>query len=342
MQAATFTRGGGPDEGADLQQFLDSRSLLGFQLDASHLHDVLQSMLRNQQQHQQRVGRRLQAIESAVQDLDRRVGTVEQNALLGSDGDTLKQQLALIRQGLDDVHQRIVPELRGAVSDTSNRCIEVERGLVDVADRRMRPLEQAHASLDRGLADCGGRVSKLEREAGKNDRALGDIVNRVPALEHEIARARDGIDGLSRDIDRESHARKEAIDSVLGTAGGGAGWREALEEMNDRVNDNFHAVEQASRAVDVELTKLRTDVANLRVELNTLDNNTRYKLGKVSDDVDEKFRMLLETLRAFESNSAQMEETLAAAGRALAHQRHRAATAAGSIPSPATSRASGY
>lgn len=342
MQPASFTRGPVQDEGADLQQFLDSRSLLGFQLDASHLHDVLQTIVRNQNQHQQRVGRRLGAIEAAVQDLDRRVGTVEQNAFLGGEGDSLKQQLTTIRQVVDEMHHRVVPELRHAIADNTNKCGGVERGLQELGDRRVRPLEQAQSVVDRGLADCGGRVAKLERDAGKNDRAVGEMSNRIPALEHELARARDGIDGLSRDLDREAHARKEAIENVLGTAGTAGGWREALEEMNDRVNDNFHAVEQASRAVDVELTKLRTDVANLRVELNTLDNNTRFKIGKVSDDVDEKFRMLLDTLRAFESNSAQMEETLAAAGRALAHQRHRAATAAGSVPSPAASRASGY
>ncbi|CUF75259.1 Hypothetical protein, putative [Bodo saltans] len=66
---------------------------------------------------------------------------------------------------------------------------------------------------------------------------------------------------------------------------------------------------------------MRSDLANVRTELNTLDNNTRQKVTRVTDDMDTKFNMLLESLHQFERNSTELEDHLAAAGRVLASSR---------------------
>ena len=73
-----------------------------------------------------------------------------------------------------------------------------------------------------------------------------------------------------------------------------------------------------------------------------MDTTTRNRFGKVTEDVDAKFDMVLSLLQNVEKNSSVLEDALATAGRALATRREMQAAGGygGGVPSQTTTTTS--
>lgn len=322
----------------DILDYLESKPLVGFQMDATHLHNVLQSIVRSQQvasQNQTAIARRLQGVEGAVQDVNERLSAME-TALNrvggGEEVRSLKAHLQDLSAVMDNLSRQALPEVRRACDDIRRSINPIEKN-VQQLHAVIAPIESAQESLRQYVDDVArdsqttvrqisGQLSQVQQQADEVDRERQVELNRV------------------NDLLREVQTRADRIERSGGP--GGAQLRDLYDELNIRTNDNFRAVEISAKAVDTELNRMRSDLANVRTELNTLDNNTRQKVTRVTDDMDAKFNMLLETLHQFERNSTELEDHLAAAGRVLASSRQPHPSGTRSTTTTSTSAARGH
>jgi predicted nucleic acid-binding Zn-ribbon protein len=307
----------------DILEYLESKPLVGFQMDATHLHNVLQSIVRSQQQSAQTqvaVSRRLQGLESAVQDINDRVGQLESAISRVGGGEevrSLKVHLQDLSAVVDNISRQALPEVRRA-------CDDIRRSLNPI-ERNVQQLHQAIGPLEASQETLRQYVEDIAKDSQNTARQLASQVSQVQLQSDEVDRERQVELNRVGELIREVQARTDRIER--GGGAGGAQLRELYDELNIRSNDNFRAVEISAKAVDTELNRMRSDLANVRTELNTLDNNTRQKVARVTDDMDTKFNMLLESLHQFERNSTELEDHLAAAGRVLASSRQAGHTA---------------
>lgn len=323
----------------DLERHLESRSLLGYQIDASHLNDVLLAIIRQLQHSGASSNRRFAQLENAVGDLDRRVGRIEQafgDVSDASEVRNVREDLRNVMRAVDEIQRQHIPSLQRVADENRHRGLGNEKAISGL-NQLVSPLSTQQAQLAQAIDGLGRQLQQLDsREQAERarDRDVADkLGGAVADVGARHARVERDVGALQRDLEMLSRQQPDGR------------WREALEDINTRMNENFRLVEQGANAVDVELGKLRTDLSNLRAEVNTLDNNTRNKIGRVTDDVDEKFKMLLDTLRAFETNSTAMEEAIASAGKALATNRQNRLSAMshlGSNSSYGSPSASGF
>ena len=324
----------------DLQPFLDSRHLIGFQLDASHLHEVLHSMARQQQvltQNVQGLSKRLQAIEDASQQLADRQSALD-NAIgrvVGSSDDIrqLQRQVQDLSGVVDTIARQAIPELRRYADETRRLQTQLDRS-VQQLNQVVTPLEQ---QFDRVQQSMEGMSSDWQAQHRQMSTQIAQVFqlhdDRGKDLESEFQR----VSGNLRDI----IVRLERVEKEYGGAsrGSGAALREALEELNMRCNENFRQIEISAKAVDAELGRVRSDIANCRAELNAVDNNTRHKFAKITEDMDGKFELVISALQGMERNSSELEQHLAAAGKVLA-SRQTVPHASPSLPRTTTTTTS--
>lgn len=297
----------------DLVDFLESKSLIGFQLDASHLHNVLHGILRNQQsasQAQVAVARRLQAVEAAIQEVADRQSLLEsQVAKVGGNGDEVRS----LRSHLQDVSTVVENLSRQAVPEIRRSCDELRRAVAPL-ERNVQQLSVALPQFETANQQVMQHVDDISKEIALAQRQLAQQA----ASQQQVIEDRDRETIRISEVVRDLQVRAERVER-----GGGVNsqWRDAFEELNGRTNENFRQIEVSAKAVDAELHRIRTDLANVRTELNQMDNNSRQKMVKITDDMDNKFDMVLNLLQSYEKNSSELEEHLAAAGRALANSR---------------------
>lgn len=301
----------------DILEFIDSKPLVGFQMDATHLHNILQSIVRAQQQSSQNqalVTRRLQGLDNVVQELSDRIVQMESAITRVSGGDevrSLKAHLQDVSAVVDNISRQALPEVRRACDDIRRSVNPIERS-VQQLHQALGPMETSQEALRQNIDD-------LAKDIQNSSRQLSQQLNQVQQQSDDIDRERQAEMIRVADAVRDIQARADRIER--GGGPNGAQLRDLYDELNVRTNDNFRAVEISAKAVDTELNRIRSDLANVRTELNTLDNNTRQKVTRVTDDMDAKFNMLLEALHQFERNSTELEDHLAAAGRVLASSR---------------------
>lgn len=292
----------------DIAQFIDSRPLVG--IDHNHLNSILHAIVRNQQQlHQanQQLQWRLQQVDQTLQDVvDQQRGVeqaVQQLAANDDEARNLRANVKDLSTVVDSLARQAVPELR--------------RGMDEMRRNALPPLERALQTVQQNVA----QIAQAQEERGRDaDHGLRQMQGQVAALQSALdEQDRDRAADLNRVADavRDLQGRLERQERSAGGPGSQQ-WREAIEELTNHANNNFHQVELSAKAVDAELNRIRTDLANCRTDLNTLDNNTRQKFSKVTDDMDSKFEMILGLLQNYERSSSELEEHLAAAGRALA------------------------
>ena len=316
-------------------EFMDSKALIGFQMDASHLHHVMQILIRNQQQQQQAVqgfSRRMQAIEGAVQDCVSRVSSVSAALAHLDEIAHLRSQVAEVATVVDSVNRQVVPELRRQIDETRRTGAVFERN-IQLVSQALQGVQQDQAATKQQVDDTNRDIVALGRQTQSQLQALHD---------DHIEKDRDRVllHQRSQETLRELQQRSERIEKDFG-----ARFRDALEELNNRTNENFRQVEVSARSVDSELQKIRTDIGNIRAEFNAMDTNVRSRFGKVTEDVDAKFDLVLSLLQNVEKNSSVLEDALATAGRALAARREMQAFApasglAGGAPQQTTTTTS--
>jgi len=287
---------------------LESKPLITFQMEAMHLHNILQFLARNQRQQDQVIAgnnRRLQVIEATLQEV---LGRVKQFETLVRDPDelpALRQHLGDVTTAVDGLQRQLIPDLR--------RQMEDQRRVTQGLDRNVQGLTQVIGPMQQELQKA---MEDLSRDVSQTHRHMQNQVQQLAVAHDEHERDRSLNAQRVVDQHRELVARTERLERE-----GVASRLKELDELNARTNENFRQVEITARQVDVELQKLRADVGNVRAELNTLDNTTRNRLAKISEDLDGKFEMLLGVLQNYEKNSSALEETLTQAGRALAERR---------------------
>ena len=294
----------------DIQtNFLESKPLMGYEINTTHLTNVLQTILRNQQQFQAQMGavsRRMGTVEQLSSDFDRRLQLIEQQLFGGEDSRQLKVTVNELSTTVASLIRRTIPELRRDSEDLKRFATTADRDILALTSA-IRPVEVQVKTLEQS---CALSLKDHEQHLNELRRQLQVAQQQQDARDRSAAEVLRDVQGKTDRLEREVGGR----------------WRESLEELNERMNENFRLIEEGARAVDVELAKLaalRTDVSNLRTELNTVDNQARYKVSKVAEDVDAKFKELLEFLQSVERNSTMFEEHLAAAGRALVNTRYQ-------------------
>jgi chromosome segregation ATPase len=254
------------------------------------------------------LSRRLQAVESAVQDCLNRVASVTTVLQHLDEIQPLRNQVAECAAAIDSVTRQSVPELRRQIDETRRSSAVFDKN-IQLVSQALQGLQQDQAGFKQGVDDLSRDLAALGRQTQVQLQAIHD--------DHvEKDRDRVVLHQRSQETLRELQLRSERIEKDFGGR-----FRDALEELNTRTNENFRQVEVSARSVDAELQKIRTDIGNIRAEFNSMDNNVRNRFGKVTEDVDAKFEMVLSLLNNVEKNSSVLEDALASAGRALATRR---------------------
>lgn len=298
------------DEALD---FLQSRPLIGFQMDGSHLNSVLQDILRSQQQLQQgqrQLADRLAVTEDDVKEVTSHVKDLE-SAVAELTGSSLgSEKLAQIRSRLDGVEHGLdlllsdlndTKKLATAAADDADAAGQ----LADRANRAALPLKEAVDTLVSDVDAFGRQHAQEQREMG---RAINDMAESRAAQDRRFAES-------VREL-------QERVDRAMGDKGGGVErLRAMLEELSDRTDENFKSVEESARAVDSELTRQGHEVAAVRAEMAGLDERTRGRLSTLAGELDDRYGALLQAFKEYERNSQELEEHLVKAGQALARRR---------------------
>ena len=296
-------------------------SLIGVQVDYTKLDDTLHRILTGQQQLAQDVrdiAARLKEVENKSEHNFQHISRVEK-ALAGFGGAddlrSLAQHVNDIGRGMDAVVQRDVPELKRRVEELANSHQVHSRAVAQATETHLPQLERA--------------VQEASKVADANHRDLAQLSTTTRELSQQL---------LSQQRDAETRERGQGnfasrVDEALRDVGGrleeiergqGAG----VEELSKRVDDNFREIERQLAAAGGDLNRNRSDVANLRAELNQVDNDKSAKMAEMADESEAKFAMMLKLLQDFETSNSVQAAHIAEAGRALVNP--RAPSAAGS------------
>ncbi|ESL06213.1 hypothetical protein TRSC58_06115 [Trypanosoma rangeli SC58] len=279
----------------DAMELLESRPLVGFQMDGSHLHGVLKRVIQEQQQQaqfQRQMGLRLSDLEEDLRSMNTRQKELEK-ALGSASPDTLRK----IRQDLEYLDEGL-----GNLA----RDVKEARSLGERAARAAEDAGRGVQSMGRDLGALRGRQDQFQQdldELAQENRRLGDAVNAVEREQSEQAQ------NLIHDLEQINS--RENVQKL----------RDMLDELCERTDKNFRSVEESARAVDAELIRHRSDINGLQADVGFLDDQVRQHLSNITKDVDARCQMILDTLREQERSSLEIEEHMVAAGQALARRK---------------------
>ena len=308
------------------QEYLSSRSLIAFQIDVTHLHNVLHGIVTATSQLQQQMAQLTKQQATADGRITAALAKIDhlEEVISGLGGADQVQQLhnnvVEIAHAIERVNVQI-PEL-------AQRVEEVQTG----AARDLNAFSSGFKTVDKSIFELQQGLEKQQKNAQVVYESQQAIVqqlqtDRLEADKREKAKAQQ-LRQLE-DMSRELAVRSELLEKDL-TARVTA----SLEEMNGRTNENFRKVEASAKAVDSVLGRVEAEVTNLRAELNTLDNDSKHYRGKIKEDIDAKFDMVLQLLQRFERDHNFLEQHISEAGRAL--QNPRATSVAAHTYSSAT------
>ncbi|KPA82721.1 hypothetical protein ABB37_02531 [Leptomonas pyrrhocoris] len=293
----------------DAVEFIQSRPLIGYQMDGSHLNNVLVSMAQ-QQQHlvdaQNQLNERLGDIAEDVREIRDHQKQLE--GVVGELGGP--EQLHNVRSRINDVERaldgaaRELQEVRGLASTAAQDADQAGR-LADDANRAAAALRDTVNKLG---TDVDGVARQAEVDRKGISKALGDLDKDRGDLEQQMREALRDLQQRAERIERESGAER---------------LRRMLEELSDRTDENFRSVEESARAVDAELSRLNVNQSTLRGELAALDERARTGLAALSSDTDSKYHMLLDAFRKYEAGWSELEEHMVRAGQLLANRKQR-------------------
>lgn len=293
----------------DAIDFIQSRPLIGYQMDGSHLNNVLVSLARQQQQlmeTQNRLNDRLVGIVDDVREIREHQKQLE--SVIGELGGP--EQLHHVRSRIADV-ERAVDGLARDVQDAKG----VANGAGRDADQAGRLADDAHRvalNVRDAVNTLGGDMDKvahqLEAHRKSISKALGDLDKDRHDLEHQMQEAMRELLQRAERMERESGVER---------------LRQMLDELSDRTDENFRSVEESARAVDAELSRQGANQAALRTEISALDERARTALAALSSDIDNKHHMLLDAFRQYEAGWTDLEEHMVRAGQMLASRKQR-------------------
>ncbi|CAG9572759.1 conserved hypothetical protein [Leishmania major strain Friedlin] len=293
----------------DAIDFIQSRPLIGYQMDGSHLNNVLVSLARQQQQlmdTQNRLNDRLADIVDDVREIREHQKQLEY--VIGELGGA--EQLHQVRSRIANV-ERAVDGLASDVQDAKGVANAAGRD-ADQAGRLADDANRVALSLRDTVGTLGGDMDRvahqLEAHHKSISKALGDLDKDRHDLEHQMHEAM-----------REVLQRAERMERESGVAH----LRQMLDELSDRTDENFRSVEESARAVDAELSRQGANQAALRTEISALDERARAALAALSSDIDNKHHMLLDAFRQYEAGWTDLEEHMVRAGQMLASRKQR-------------------
>ncbi|CUF75244.1 Hypothetical protein, putative [Bodo saltans] len=170
----------------DILEYLESKPLVGFQMDATHLHNVLQSIVRSQQQTAQNqtvISRRLQGLEGAVQDINDRIAQMETVVSRVGGGDevrSLKAHVQDLSAVVDNLSRQALPEVRRA-------CDDIRRS-INPLERNVQQLHQALGPLETSQETLRQYVDDIAKDSQNTVRLLSSQVAQVQQQTDEIDR----------------------------------------------------------------------------------------------------------------------------------------------------------
>ncbi|KEG06021.1 hypothetical protein DQ04_16471010 [Trypanosoma grayi] len=311
----------------DAMDFMESRPLVGFQMDGSHLHDVLQNIIEEQQQqskYQQLNAQRLTDIEDELHKIGARQKEFER--ALGNIGpDTLRkmrQKLDDVTEGLDNLvldvkNTRQLGEEAAHVADDANSGVQNMR-------RELAPLRERQDQLQQEIDD-------VIAESAEQNRHLGDALKEI---EHDHMQQTGHMQELIRELqNREGREEWKKLHGLI-------------DELGERTDKNFRSVEDSARAVDAELARHRSELDCLQGDMGALDAKTRKGMASIAKDLDAKCEMILDMLRDHRRSSKEIEDHMVAAGQALAQweekQRNGASTGGRAYDQIGSARRNGW
>lgn len=293
----------------DAVEFIQSRPLIGYQMDGSHLNNVLVSLARQQQQlmdAQGQLNERLGDIVADVREIRDHQKQLEN--VIGELGGP--EQLHHVRSRIGEIERaleaaaRDVQDVRGLASAAGQDADQAGQ-LADEANRAAAVLRETISKLGSDV-DAVARQVELDRKS--ISKALSDLDKDRSELEQQMR-------GALRDVQQraERMERETGVERL----------RHTLEELSDRTDENFRSVEESARAVDAELSRQNANHTTLRSELAALDERARTGLAALSSDTDNKYHMLLDAFRQYEAGWSDLEEHMVRAGQMLANRRQR-------------------
>lgn len=301
----------------DNEQFLSSRPILGYQLDATHLQNVLQRLAKQNdalQTEQQANRERNRGVEDAINDLASRVSRLE-NALqnVGNPEELrdMKEQLIDVSRAVDEINTKNLPQMQRQVDDAQrnvDRAAQkaVQMAVAPIEAKANEVLEVATREIDKVVNDQRQVTRELQRDRQKMDEQFRDRgLGQQQKLVEDVRALTERVDHVERDVCNPL--------------------RDAVEEMQQTTNNNFQQIEQATRIFDSEIAKLKAEMANLRSDLNGFENNVTNNVARLREDLDTKFNMLVDMMKSFERNNQLFETAIAEAGKRMTDARAQAA-----------------
>lgn len=293
----------------DAVEFIQSRPLIGYQMDGSHLNNVLVSLARQQQQlmdAQGQLNERLGDIAADVREIRDHQKQLEN--VIGELGGP--EQLHHVRSRIGEIERaleaaaRDVQDVRGLASAAGQDADQAGQ-LADEANRAAAVLRETISKLG---SDVDAVARQVELDRNSISKALNDLDKDRSELEQQMR-------GALRDVQQraERMERETGVERL----------RHTLEELSDRTDENFRSVEESARAVDAELSRQNANHTTLRSELAALDERARTGLAALSSDTDNKYHMLLDAFRQYEAGWSDLEEHMVRAGQMLANRRQR-------------------
>lgn len=301
---------------SDAQEFLASRPILAYQLDATHLQSVLNHLCKttdhltaDARQHRERDG----ALERALQDLGDRIARIE-TALLHLGGPeelrVLKAQVGEVSRVVDGLTAQVLPEMQRKLNEAQGAVDRAVKNAVEPVERRANEvLQQARMEMEQAVGEQRALSLQL-----KQDRDRQEQVFRERGL-GASKQLEDAVANLDRRVD---HVERNMV----------APMRDVLTELQSACNDNFTQLGNVNVQFENEIKRLRGEVANLRSDVNQLDNSVASSISKIKEDIDTKFELLRQAMSSFERNNQLFEQAIAEAGARMSAARANA-TAAG-------------
>lgn len=299
----------------DAETFLISRPILAYQLDATHLQAVLNHLCRQTdmlstdarlrrekdtviERALLEVSDRVARIEAALENLG---GAAELRALRGQVNDVSRVVDGLTAQVLPEMQRRL-QESQTAVDRAVKNAVEpVERRAIELVENAKREM-QAEIDAQRQTS----RELKLDRE-----RQEQQFLARGSAHTQKL---QDDVANLERRVD---HVERNVCNPM----------RDLIDEMQSTTNNNFTQIGQATQLFDSEIRKLKSEMTNLRSEVNRFDTDATNSINKIKEDIDTKFELLRQMMQSFERNNQLFEQAVSDAGARMAAARQMAANA---------------
>lgn len=288
--------------------FLQSRPLIGFQIDGAHLNSVLQGILKEQQHLVQEHGhmmQRMASMESELQELhtrqrdtERTVGTYHDKASTLAEVQT---RLAEVEHAMDDVVRDIASNHQ-AITAASHDAEQAGQ----LADQVHRALPSLQESVRRLTAE----VESVSKQSVQERR---DVARALDELDRQRAEQASRFQTVLQEM-------QERTEALVRDRGSDRALRQMLEELSDRTDENFKSVEESARAVDAELSRQATEMSVIRADVSALDDATRARLTTLVSDNDAKYQILLDSFHEYERTASEMEEHLVMAGQMLARR----------------------